>query len=69
MDWPVMLKSKTFWTALIALVAAGAGMATGELTLVAGLQSMFAALLVIFLRQGMIVVTPPVAPDNTVPGK
>ena len=47
-----LLKSKTFWTGVTAIVAAGTGYAAGELTGTAAIQTVFGALLAIFLRDG-----------------
>ena len=48
-----LLKSKTVWTAIVMAVAAAGGMATGELSLADGLQTMATALIAIFLRDGI----------------
>ena len=48
-----LIKSKTFWTGITALVTAGAGYATGELPLAAAVQTAFTGLLGIFLRSAI----------------
>lgn len=48
-----LLKSKTFWTAIAALVAAIGGYLTGEIDITTAVQSGVAALLAIFLRHGI----------------
>ena len=48
-----IIKSKTFWTGLGGIVAAGAGYATGDVTAAAALQTAITGLLGIFLRMGM----------------
>ena len=47
-----LLKSKTFWTGVAAIVTAGTGYATGEMTGGVAINTAFTALLAIFLRDG-----------------
>jgi hypothetical protein len=47
-----LLKSKTFWTGVTAIVTAGTGYAAGEMTGAMAIQTAFTALLAIFLRDG-----------------
>jgi hypothetical protein len=48
-----LLKSKTVWTGIIMVVTAIGGMATGELSMADGLQTVATALIAIFLRDGI----------------
>jgi hypothetical protein len=48
-----LFKTKTFWAALTAIVAAGESVATGQTTLLEGLQIAVPALLALFLRDGI----------------
>tara|TARA_R100000458_G_C8092362_1_gene122530 strand:+ start:301 stop:495 length:195 start_codon:yes stop_codon:yes gene_type:complete len=48
-----MLKSKTVWTAITAVVGAAAGYFTGELELSAALQLTVTSLLAVFVRHGV----------------
>lgn len=45
--------SKTVWAGIIAIVGALAGVATGEIAVVTGLQTLIGGLCVIFLRTGV----------------
>jgi hypothetical protein len=46
-------KSKTNWTCIIAAVTAVGAYLSGEITLVVAVQTIFASLVGIFLRQGV----------------
>ena len=48
-----ILKSKTFWTGLGGIAAAGAGYATGEFSTAEAVQTGLLGILSIFLRQGI----------------
>lgn len=48
-----ILTSKTFWTGLAGIVAAGGGYATGEFTSAEALQTGLTGLMGIFLRMGL----------------
>ena len=48
-----MLKSKTFWTGVTAIAVAVGAWRAGELGQTEMIQSVFAALSVIFMRQGV----------------
>jgi len=48
-----LLKSKTVWTGVSAIVAAAAGYFTGNMDMSAALQTAFTGLIGIFLRQGV----------------
>lgn len=48
-----LLKSKTFWTGASAVIAAGAGYATGDLSAAAALQTAITGALGVFLRLGL----------------
>ena len=48
-----MLKSKTFWTGVAAIVAAVGGWATGEIGMPAALAGVLAGLGAIFMREGV----------------
>lgn len=48
-----LIKSKTFWTGVTALVTATAGYATGELPLAAAINTAFTGLIGIFLRSAI----------------
>ena len=48
-----LLKSKTFWTGLGGIAAAGAGYASGEFTMAAAVQTALTGLSGIFLRAGI----------------
>lgn len=48
-----LLRSKTFWTAVAGIITATGAYFTGEITLATAIQSVFAALVVIFLREGV----------------
>jgi len=47
-----MLKSKTVWTAVTAVVGAASGYFTGELELAAALQLIVTSVLAVFVRHG-----------------
>lgn len=49
----VILKSKTFWTGLGGVVAAGAGYAAGEFSTAQAVQTALMGLMGIFLRLGI----------------
>jgi hypothetical protein len=49
----IIIKSKTFWTGLAGIVAAGTGYATGDFTAAAATQTALTGLMGIFLRLGM----------------
>mgnify|MGYP001568728138 CR=1 FL=1 len=46
-------QSKTNWTALVAVIAAVGAYLTGEIDAVTTVQSIFAAVIAIFLRRGV----------------
>ena len=48
-----ILKSKTFWTGVAGIAAAGNGYASGEFTSAEALQTTLMGLMGIFLRAGM----------------
>lgn len=48
-----IFKSKTFWTGVGGIAAAGAGYATGEFSSAEALQTGLLGLIGIFLRQGI----------------
>jgi hypothetical protein len=48
-----LIKSKTVWTGVAGLVTAAAGYFTGEMDLVAALQTALASLAAIFMRQAV----------------
>tara|TARA_R100001463_G_scaffold88792_1_gene143592 strand:+ start:2731 stop:2928 length:198 start_codon:yes stop_codon:yes gene_type:complete len=48
-----MLKSKTVWTAVTAVVGAASGYFTGELELAAALQLVVTSVLAVFVRHGV----------------
>jgi hypothetical protein len=48
-----LIKTKTFWAALAAILTATEQIATGNSTLVDGLQIIVPAILAIFLRDGV----------------
>lgn len=48
-----ILKSKTAWTGLAAIVSAGAGYASGDFTAGAAVQTGFMGLISIFLRMAI----------------
>ena len=48
-----LLKSKTFWTAVAGIITAVGAYSTGEIDLATAVQGVFAALIVIFLREGV----------------
>ena len=49
----VIFKSKTFWTGLAGIAAAGTGYATGEFSTAEAVQTGFMGLIGIFLRLGI----------------
>ncbi len=49
-----LFKTKTFWAALAAIITAGEQIATGNITIIDGLQIIIPAILAIFLRDGVI---------------
>ncbi|MDX9785462.1 MAG: hypothetical protein RBT11_01705 [Desulfobacterales bacterium] len=49
-----LLKTKTFWTGVSSLLAAGAGYYTGTMDTGTAIQTALAGLAVIFIRDGMI---------------
>lgn len=49
----VIIKSKTFWTGLGGIVAAGAGFASGEFSTAEAVQTGLLGLIGIFLRLGI----------------
>ena len=48
-----LLKSKTLWAAVIGIVGAVGGYATGEMNIVQAIQTAGGCLLAIFLRDGI----------------
>lgn len=48
-----LIKSKTFWTGIIAIATAGGGFAAGEISGIDAIQTGLTGLLGIFLRAGM----------------
>ena len=48
-----LIKSKTFWTGVSALVTAAAGFATGEMAAATAIQTAFTGLIGIFLRSAI----------------
>ena len=48
-----LLKSKTFWTAVVGTITAVGAYFTGDLAFAEMIQAVFAALVIIFLRQGV----------------
>lgn len=48
-----LIKSKTFWAGVSALVTAGAGYATGEMAAAAAIQTAFTGIIGIFLRSAI----------------
>lgn len=53
MNFPILLKSKTFWTGITAVIAALAGFFTGELSLIQFITAEFIALQSIFVRDAI----------------
>lgn len=49
-----LLKSKTFWTGVTAVIGAVSGYFTGELEIANALQIGFTGLIGIFLKHGMV---------------
>ena len=47
-----LLKSKTFWTGVTAIVTAGAAFAAGEMDSATAIQTALGGLIAIFLRDG-----------------
>lgn len=49
-----LLRTKTFWAGVMAIVAAAGGYFTGEMTLGVAVQTAFTGLIGIFLRDGLL---------------
>lgn len=54
-----MLKSKTFWGGIIAVVTCAGGVLTGDMSITDAAQIVVPAVLAIFLRHGMAKSLPP----------
>lgn len=57
-----LVKTKTFWGALVALITAAESVAVGSASLTEGLQLAIPALMALFLRDGIAKTTKPTGP-------